>query len=270
MDNTYNCPYCYKNTFAKSSDKQGFFKSWKDVRNHVSKCPSNTRDYIFSLVYGPMRLDTLQGKNFMQIRELYPLLEPSIKTNISKQLRKTGYTTNILWSFDTAKAAILNFVEVNSRIPTSRDTYNNYELPSDQWVKKHYSSWNDFIAICGLEPSLISGYGNCHKFHDGNTYRSSLELYFVSNFLYNKLTYIYEKPYPGNTNRISDFYLPDYGLYIEIAGGLRPEVIKEKIQFCIDNKLKLLVLYPKQIYKHNFNLLEHIKDSLLLKEGLSI
>jgi len=259
MTNTYSCPYCHKDTFAKSSDKQGFFTSWKDVRNHVSKCSFNTREYVFSLVYGPIKLANLYGKNFIQLRELYPLLEPSIKIHITKQIRKAGITTNISWSFETAKAAILNFVETNSRLPTSRDTYNSYELPSDQWVKKHYSTWNDFIALCGLKPNSLSGYGSCHKFVDGNTYRSSLELYFVSNFLYNKFSYEYEKPYPGNTNRISDFYIPEYNTFLEIAGGLRPEVITEKIQFCLDNKLKLLVLYPKQIYKKDFNLSKYLE-----------
>ena len=259
MTIVYKCPYCNKDSFSKTSKKQGFFTSWKDVRSHVSTCSSNTRDYIFSLVYGPINISTLQGKNFIEIRILYPLLESSIKAHISKQLRKTGNTTNIVWSFETAKSAILHFVEINSRIPTSRDTYSSYELPSDQWVKKHYNSWNDFITLCGLESSSLSGYGNCYKFEDGNTYRSSLELHFVKNYLHNKLLYIYEKPYPGNTNRISDFYIPKYSTFIEIAGGLRPEVIKEKIQFCIDNKLRLLVLYPRQIYKKSFNLLDYLE-----------
>lgn len=247
------CPYC-----------NSYFDTWKSVRAHISHCIHTNHKYVISLTEGSIDISqVVDFISFSNLKQTYPNIEPSLLKHIVKHIRKKGYTTKNSWTAETAKEAVILFFITNNRVPTSRDTYNNILLPSDRWVKKHYTTWNNFIVFCGLKPSSISGYGDCHKFKDGKTYRSSLEVYFVSNFLYNKLTYVYEKPYPGNTNRISDFYLPDYNLYIEIAGGLRPEVIKEKIQFCIDNKLKLLVLYPKQIYKQNFNLLEHIKDSLL-------
>lgn len=254
----YTCPYCNKSNFSSSSKKKGSFLSWLDVRHHASKCALNTHDYVFSAIYGPINYKSLTGKNFKQIRAEYPDLEQTLKTHITKYLRKSGHTTSLIWTLDSATQAVKEFVQANNRIPTSRDTYNNFELPSDHWAKKYYKSWNNFITLCGFTPSKVSGYGNCFDYIDGNTYRSALELYFVTTFLYQQLDYEYEKYYPGDTNRISDFYLPKYDLFIEIAGGLRPEVIKEKIKFSIDNNLRLLVLYPRDIYKKSFNLLDKI------------
>ena len=232
------CPYCSK-----------LFENWYSVRKHISKCNNNTKSYIISLIYGPIKF---KEQDYKKLREEYPLLEKSLIYHISDLLNKQDKFTGVIWDRIKAKEAALSFYSTFNRSPISRDTYKNSSLPSDHWIKSEFGSWNNFINYCGLKTSGY--YGNSIKGVDGNTYRSNLELFFVENYLLNKYEYIYEKDYPGNTNRISDFYLPNYDTYIEIAGGLRPEVIKEKIDYCINNKLKLLVLYPRHIYNFKYNL----------------
>jgi hypothetical protein len=243
-----NCPYCNK-----------LFVSWKSVRGHVSSCFKKDESFIISCIYGPILIKELQGTTFKQIKSKYPNIEKSILSYISKTLRNQGFSTSVRWTKETAKQAMLDYYKKHNSVPTARDTYGNPELPSDTWVKETFTLWNSFIEYCGFTPNE-NGYGTLIKFNDGNSYRSKLEVYFVENYLVDKFVYVYEKPYPGNTTRISDFYLPDFDIYIEIAGGLRPEVIKEKIKFCVDNNLKLLVLYPRNIYSGNINLQDRINE----------
>ncbi len=241
------CPYCN----YESSD-------WKSVRAHTSKCNNSTHTYYISLILGPIDLKQLENKNWLQIKEMYPLLSSEDLKSLSYRLRKLGFSTKVVWTEDTAKQAIIDWVNTYNKVPTSRDTYNNPQIPSDQWVKQNYSSWTTFIERCGYTP-CSSSYGNTVKYKN-LTLRSNFEYYFVSMYLDNKYNYIYEQPYPSS-NRICDFYLTDYNVFIELAGGLRPEVIQEKIKFCLDKSLKLIVLYPKQVYKRDF-CLENILTKL--------
>jgi hypothetical protein len=241
------CPYC---SYTSSA--------WKSVRAHVSNCSSNTHTYFIGLLSGPILLADLYNKNYIDIRNIYPNLSSSETASISKRLYKLGYSTAVHWDNKTAKKAINEWVTANNKVPIARDTYNNPFLPSDQWAKKYFNTWNSFIMYCGHTPN--EGYGTTIYYKDGTILRSNLEFFFLDNYLFDKHSYLYEKLYPGNTNRISDFYLPEYDLYIELAGGLRPEVIAEKISYCKNKNLKLLVLYPKQVYSKNFNL-----DNILVK-----
>lgn len=217
------------------------------VRKHTSTCQKNTKEYAISLYYGAIAYSDMIDLSQRQFNEKYPNIEKSLRSNIFKQLRKLGYGVH---DYDLylarSKKAVLAFFLEKGQIPTSRDTYHIKDLPSDNWCKKYFGSWNNFILECGLEPSEQSGYGIFTKAEDGITYRSNLEATFVNKYLHNKYTYEYEKPYPTG-NRISDFYIVELDLYIEVAGGLRPEVISEKIQYSKDNNINLKVVYPRQI-----------------------
>jgi hypothetical protein len=236
------CPYC---TYVNSS--------WKSIRAHTSNCSLSTHDYFISLTYGPILLSSLENENYLNIKKMFPNISSAELSSLSTLLRKRGYSTKVEWDTLSAKNAIVLWVQQYNKIPSSRDTYNNTNLPSDSWVKRNFKTWNSFITYCGYTPSN-NQYGTNLLYKDNTMLRSNFEYYFVDNYLYGKYNYEYEKSYPGNTNRVCDYYLYDYDLYIELAGGLRPEVIKEKINFCKDNGLKLLVLYPKQIYNKNFSL----------------
>jgi hypothetical protein len=244
------CPYC---DYRASS--------WKKVRPHTSHCSLSTKNYYISLIYGPILLESLYGKNYVEIRKMYSKLPSSELATISSYLNKVGYNTSIVWTRDSAKEAVLSWAKIKGKQPTSKDTEYNKNIPSSKWAQHHFGSWNNFIEYCGFTPNN-SGFGTTIKYKDGNLLRSNLEFHFVDNHLYGKYDYIYEKDYPGNTHRICDFYLPEWDVYIEIAGGLRPEVIEEKIQYCKENNLNLLVLYPRTVYSKNFDLQAELENIL--------
>lgn len=246
------CPYC-----DYVSD------TWKSVRGHIPSCNQSTHLYYISLIKGPIDLSTLDNKNYLELRQQFYDLPSEEIASITERLRKRGFSTNVSWNLEKAKEAVVEWVNKHNKIPSSRDTYHSSVLPSDKWAKQNFKTWNKFIEYCGYEPSENSGFGKTIRYNEEITVRSNFEFYFLDNFLYNKYAFVYEKPYPGNSNRFCDFYLLEYDLYIELAGGLRPEVTKEKIDFCITNNLKLLVLYPKQVYSKNFNLKDCINKWII-------
>lgn len=79
-------------------------------------------------------------------------------------------------------------------------------------------------------------------------------MYFADTFLYGNYTYDIEPKYPEPHNRYYDWYVHELDLYIELDGGIRPEVIKEKVS--INKKLgrNLKVVKTSEIYVSTFNL----------------
>ena len=255
------CPYC---------DKR--FNGWKSVRAHSSKCQSNDHRFAITLEYGPISYEEIGSLRSQEFFKKYPLIDQDKKSNLNKTLRKHGYTGAKKYSKEEAKVSILQFFLKNGRNPTTRDTYYDHSLPTDKWCKETFGSWNKTLKFCGLEENSTY-YGVKSLGLDGIYYRSTLESNFADKYLYNKYRYEYEKPYPFNSSRISDFYLPDLDLYIEIAGGLRPEVIREKIDFCKKYSLNLKVFYPNDILKNKIfveikkNPLKVQKNPLILFKG---
>ncbi len=236
--NDIKCPYCSKN-----------FIQWISVRKHVSNCDKNNYNYIITLEYGPISYEELSSITYREFKHKYPNIPASTTAGISKNLLKRGITSWKSMDKETIKEAFIKFYKKNNRPPTSRDCYKEYYLPTDFNCKQLFGSFNKALNYAGFE-SNNSGFGINTYGLDGKKYLSTLEALFVNKYLYGKYTYEYEKPYPSNpNNRISDFYIKELDLYIEVAGGLRPEVIKEKIDFCIKNNLNIKIIYPKDIYK---------------------
>lgn len=236
------CPYCAKQ-----------FDNWLSVRKHTSKCTKNNYSYIITLEYGPISYNEIESINYREFKNRYPNIPATTTTSIGKALRKRGILSWKAMNKEEIKQSFIRFFLENGKSPTSRDCYYTYYLPTDYRCKELFGTYNNAVVYSGLEPNKQSGYGLITTALDNNKYRSNLEAIFVNKYLLNKFTYEYEKPYP-NWFRVSDFYLPEKDLYIEVAGGLRPEVIKEKIKFCVDNNLNLLVVYPNDILKDKVNL----------------
>lgn len=236
------CPYCNK-----------VFTSWIGVRGHIPSCALSTKEYYIHKYYGPINIMEASTLNRREFKEKYPLITACEKSAIHRKLVPKGLQCNSAFTVDTAIEALKHWVSVNNRLPISRDTYNDKSLPTDAWVKDHFGSWNTYITSAGFDISGVCGYGMLTKGLDGRLYRSALEAYFSDNYLYNKYEYMYESKYPigiGLDSRVSDFYLPKLELFIEIAGGLRPEVITEKITQCKANGINLKIFYPRQIYSN--------------------
>ena len=76
----------------------------------------------------------------------------------------------------------------------------------------------------------MSTIGTPTRASDGQIYRSALEATFVSRFLFEKVKYQYEPPYPDpHSNLLYDFYLPEFDLYIELAGLLKKTTIDHQL-----------------------------------------
>ena len=147
----------------------------------------------------------------------------------------------------------LDFYNIHGRIPKARELENKeYYGICRRSITKRFGSWNSLIEAAGFQPNVQSGLGISTVAKDNKLYRSSHEAYFVDHFLFEKEEYEYEKPY-GN-GWYYDFYLPKYNLYIELDGGLRPQRIQEKINFCKQNNLRLKVINSDEIYNSNLTI----------------
>lgn len=126
--------------------------------------------------------------------------------------------------------AIQEFYIINNRIPSTRDFMNNSRYPSNSIVKNTFGSWNNAIEAAGFIPNIQNGYGINTYGLDKHLYRSRAEAYFADKYLYNLYNYDIETPYPATYNKYYDWYIPSLDLYIELDGGCRPEITKDKIE----------------------------------------
>lgn len=247
----FKCPYCQQDSYAKSSKKKGKFESWKAVRAHLIKCTKNNHTYYIDSIYGSIHYTEFCNKSAAEIRNKFPNIIPPL-ADIRKCFYERGIDIN--YSFEWDKKSIINklqeFVIKNNRIPSSKEILNrttNISYPALNTIQKHFGSWNNAIKAAGFEPDYNDGYGNRTVAKDAVLYRSKAEAYFVDTYLYNKYKYVYEKSY-DNHNKRYDFYIPDLNLYIELDGGLRPQVIEDKIIINKEEGKNLLVIKSSDIY----------------------
>jgi uncharacterized protein YaeQ len=106
-------------------------------------------------------------------------------------------------------------------------------------LQEYYSTNKDHILSL-LIPKIArikTKYSNISWFN-GHICRSDGE-YIISNFLFkNDIKYTYEKVYENSKMRC-DFYLNDYGLYIEFM-GMKPISYKNKINFLNTNNINYI------------------------------
>ena len=169
------------------------------------------------------------------------------------------------WTKDSIKLTIIDFYNTFNRCPTSKDfRANTVKYPASSVIDNIYGSWNAAIEDAGFDISRYNGYGRVTKGLDGAHYRSTAEAYFSDNFLYKKYCYIIEPKYPEPYNKFYDWYIKDLNLYIELDGGLRPEIVKEKITI---NKLlnrTCLFINIKDIYDSTYieDILNKTKETI--------
>lgn len=260
MEKDYKCPYCGQNKYAKASDNKGNFTNWKSVRNHTSTCKKRTGIYFIDINEGPIHYSNFINKNYKQIKDKYINIKANM-SNIKVTFKRRNIdigNINIKYSDKDLIYYIQKFVKNNNKIPISRDFKKNPNYPHEITYEVRFGSWNKAIEAAGFEPNINSGYGLSTLANDNHLYRSRLEANFADKFLHNKYKYIIEPRYPKPYNKIYDWYISELDLYIELDGGIRPEVIKEKIE--INKKLnrKLLVVIPKDLNK--FNNLQELYD----------
>ena len=100
---------------------------------------------------------------------------------------------------------------------------------------------------------------------DGHEVRSLSEAYIDNWFFYNKINHIYEKQIIlKDSTLISDFYLPEYDLYVEYWGKYDKKYISRKqakIKIYEENHIKYLGIGLNDIKNIDFYLTKTIKKS---------
>ncbi|MDP3792780.1 MAG: hypothetical protein Q8Q89_03545 [bacterium] len=149
---------------------------------------------------------------------------------------------------------IQKYFKNNSRIPPKR------EVREISHKAIHlFDSWNNAILAAGLIPNRsqdnrmykrISG-----KALDGHPCDSASEI-LIDNWLHkNRIDHERNSPYP-TTNHKSDWSIKNGKIFVEYFGLAKDSPrydrsIKEKIKICRENKIKLVAIYPKNLYPIN-------------------
>lgn len=255
MEIDYKCPYCGRNSYAKSSRKPGKYTDWKSVVRHTSSCNKNDNSFIVTNEYGPISIEEIITTDPKKLKQRYP--KTSFYDKI-KHLKKLGKLTNIpsfkiTHTKESIISSIIDFYNTFSRLPGIRDfSSNNPSYPNHDTVKTHFGSWNAAIEAAGFIPNIQNGFGINTRGLDAHLYRSSIEAYFCDTYLFGTYEYIIEPRYPEPYYKFYDWYIPSLDLYIELDGGIRPETTKEKIN--INNILnrKCLFLDTDSIYNRTY------------------
>lgn len=247
MNQEYKCPYCGQGCYANRSKNAGEFTSWSSVSKHASSCAKNNKSYLIDKVYGPISIDTIISLPRTKLRELYPKLKLKYKS-----IPRDTNNYVIKWSKETILEAIKKFYIENNKIPCSRDfNKTKYKYPNVKTVRKYFDTWNAAIEAAGFIPSIQNGFGIDTYGLDGHLYRSQCEAYFADKYLYKKYEYVVEPEYPEPYNKYYDWYIPILDLYIELDGGIRPQIIDTKIAINKSLNRKLLVIAYKDVYFDN-------------------
>ncbi len=254
----YKCPYCNSDSYAYSSRSRntGKFLSWLSIRQHIAKCKKNNKKYYICVNYGPIPYSDFVELNKLQLKAKYPNLSGSL-SDIRKQIIKLKLVDHFTYRNDITKEFVIlkikEWYSIYSRIPENRDWYNSQGgyWPNHQNLYNLFGSWNEAIKAAGFEPNYNDGFGTRQIANDDNLYRSLNEVWFVNNILiHNNIIYEYEVMYPKPFNSLRyDFYLPELDLYIEIDGGLRPQIIQDKIRFNNNINRNLLVIKTSELRK---------------------
>lgn len=248
------CPYC-----RKDSGSNGKFQNWLAVVAHCRLCKLSTKEYYINTEYGPIHYKEFEKLSITEIGRKFPFLLKNNKIHdLVRTFNKNGYilTPTLiekppLWTKERIIASIQEFFVENGNIPFQKDFEKNSKYPHHDTVRKLFGSWNTAVFAAGLKPYYNDGFGTRTVELDGNLYRSRLEADFCNKWLFNKEIYNYEIPYPKPYRKRYDFFLPIKELYIEIDGGVRPLIIKEKIEINKSLDRNLLVLTRKDIDKFN-------------------
>jgi hypothetical protein len=122
-----------------------------------------------------------------------------------------------------------------------------------------FGSWNNAIVAAGLTPNRSDDnrmYRRTKtKAHDGHLCDSVSEAIIDNWLTQNKISHTRDTKYP-TTNHRADWAIKDSKVFIEYFGLAKDSsrydrAVKEKIKLCHKNKIKLIEIYPKDLYPGN-------------------
>lgn len=162
-------------------------------------------------------------------------------------------------------SAIKDFYRQHQRTPAKR------EMPKivDCAIHK-FESWTKTIQAAGLIPNRSHDHRMYKrllgKAKDGHKCDSVSEILVDNWFHKNKIKHSRNVPYP-NTNHIADWAVSNGKVFVEYFGLANDSprydrAIKEKQELCKKNKIKLIEIYPKDLYPKNLlnNKLTGVKE----------
>lgn len=143
--------------------------------------------------------------------------------------------------------SIKDFYFLHNRIPLKSEFL--YTNPA----RKRFGSWNKAIKAAGFKPNPVM-FTRKHKANDGHICDSLAEK-IIDDWLYTKnIDHKRSIPYPGNIHLHVDFVVGNY--WIEFFGlhgqhKRYDELRKEKLELAIKYNLKLIEIYPKDLFPDN-------------------
>jgi hypothetical protein len=224
--------------------KEACIKAIQNFKNKHGKYPAS-RDFVKNPEY----------PSYSTVKNYFGSWSHALLLAGFTEEKQDSNTKNILIRY------IQKFYNSYGRIPECRDFLNNSNYPSYATYINHFGSWVAAVEAAGFIPKIQNGFGINTKALDGHIYRSKAEAYFVDNYLFSKYEYVIEPKYPDNIKKWYDWYIPSLDLYIELVGGLRPEVTADKITI---NKVlnRRCVFIPINVI-NRFNTLEELTNKLL-------
>ncbi len=253
MVKEYKCPYCKMYNYASSSKKAGKFTSWKQVRAHTSRCKDNNRSYVIHEVVGPILVEELINTDVRVLRKKYNIHFAHLLDSLRlRGISLPNFNEKLKYSDIDILNSIKQFVDMHGKLPAYRDFKHN--SPCSTTICERFGTWNSALVAAGFTPNTQNGFGTTTRGLDGYLYRSQAEAYFADTFLYNKYTYEIEPKYPKPYARWYDWYIKELDLYVELDGGIRPEVIILKKQINSKLQRKCLFVTVTDIYNKNFQI----------------
>jgi len=186
---------------------------------------------------------TSQQKEAIEQRRNQHIYTEQEKQMLRENLRKNAWPRNIKYTRDSLLQLIRTFYKKYGRIPLKREF--------NMWgeYKRHFQGWNDAIQTAGFEPNRVIFSKKCYA-RDGHICDSFVEKILDDWLFSKKVLHKKNVPYVG-TKMTADFAIGNlrieyFGLAKELDGY--DETIEKKRTLCRDKGLRLLAIYPKDLF----------------------
>lgn len=162
--------------------------------------------------------------------------------------QKTGEKP--LLSVELAKDTFDKFIVDNERIPSKRE----HPLLLN-FARREFKTWNKMVVAFGYTPMTKNLRRKRIKCSDGHIVDSVSEKIIDEFLTSHNISHEVHKRY-NDSKLISDFFLTDHDVYVEyfgLDGGFvkYDENTKRKLKLFEDNDLKIITVYPKDLFPEN-------------------
>jgi len=151
---------------------------------------------------------------------------------------------------------IINFYKKQGRIPFKREFNNTYKE-----YRKRFGRWNNSIKLAGFEPNPII-FSKKFIAKDGHLCDSYAEKIIDDWLIKHQISHKKNFPYQ-NTKMTADFSVGDIRIeYFGLSGEnkLYDEIINRKRKFCQKNNLKLIEIYPSDLFPNRLSKIVNLEE----------